>query len=368
MPAILSHHLFGRTFLARENNRAFMTRDARDAFLLGNQGPDPLFFATRTPSLVTIKTLGSCMHTERIEDYLGLWREMLDRLQIKDHTYTVLRAYLYGFLCHYVLDRATHPLVHAYEEAICHAGVSGLDPSDRSFVHGQIEADLDVYLLYRLTGRTLEEYNIPKQVLYASDAVLSSIDVLYGAAAHLFDIKVPRGAFTRSIRDMRATVHVLYSPGGTKRKVIGQVERLVRPHSLLQAMSHQSDAHEDTWFANEENERWLHPQTREESTSSFNELFDTALETALADIKIFNAGVPVIEITKGLNFYGQSEHRPATDQDTPKMHNGDSPFDKDMSVKDSPHSQEVKRELSPQNKSPQDKNPQDKNCLDGESL
>lgn len=305
MPAILSHHLFGRTLLAREGSRAFMTRDTRDAFLLGNQGPDPLFYATRTPSLLDMKSMGTRMHEAPIEDYLEEWRAILGRLQIKDHTYKVLEAYLYGFLCHYALDRAVHPLVHAYVDAICHAGVKGLGPDDSSFVHGQIEADLDVYVLYRLTGRTLEEYCIPKQVLYSSDAVLSTIDALYTAAARMLGTKVPRGAFTRSTRDMRTAVSLLYSPGGTKRKLIGRIERVARPHSLLQAMSHQPEVYEDIWYTNESKEPWLHPETRLESRQSFDELFELALDSVLIDRRAFNEGAPLIEVTRGLDFHGR---------------------------------------------------------------
>ncbi len=79
MPAILSHHLFGRSVLARNNNRSFATRNARDAFLLGNQGPDPLFFVTRSLALADAKRLGSRMHSdpERIVQYLEAWRGVL---------------------------------------------------------------------------------------------------------------------------------------------------------------------------------------------------------------------------------------------------------------------------------------------------
>lgn len=305
MPAILSHHLFGRALLARENNSAFMTRDARDAFLLGNQGPDPLFYATRTPALVRIKTLGSRMHHEHIEEYLQTWREMLDCFKTEEYLYEVLQAYVYGFLCHYALDKAVHPLVYFYEEALCGAGIKGLGHEASSFVHGQIESDLDVYLLYKLTGRTLEEYRIPQQVLFANNAVLSHVDLLYGTVAPLFALKVPRKVYTRSLKNMRTVVHLLYSPGGTKRDILGRAERLVRPHSLLQAMSHRPEAVHDTWYANEERQSWLHRDARSESKQSFGELFDTAFEAAESCIELFAAGAPAAEITKGQDFASQ---------------------------------------------------------------
>jgi hypothetical protein len=302
MPALLSHHLFGRAILARQNHRVYTTRDARDAFLLGNQGPDPLFYATRSLALVNIKTLGSRLHNEHISTYLKVWRELLANAEGYPHE--ILQAYLNGYLCHYALDRTAHPLIYAFEEAILYAGAAGINLDDGSFIHGQIEADLDVFLLYQLTGRTIDEYYIPKQVLYSSTRALFCIGQLYREAARLLGSKVPQEVFSLSVEDMRTAVRLLYSPGGTKRGLVGHLERLVRPHSLLQAMSHRREAAFDNWYANEEHVAWLHPQTRERRTESFVDLFDAALETAFEDMELFSAGAPVVEITKGLDFSG----------------------------------------------------------------
>jgi hypothetical protein len=244
------------------------------------------------------------MHKENITEFFELWRSMLDRHQSQDPVFRIQRAYVYGVFCHYFLDRTTHPYVFAYIEALCSAGVKGLDPEDDSYVHGQLEADLDMYLLYRLTGRTLEEYRIPKQVLYSSDAALLSIDMLYLAAAEIFGLKIPRNAFSQSVKDMRLAQKVLYSPRGTKRRVFGNLERLVRKHSYLQAMSHSSEAQNAAWYANEDKHKWLHPKTREASNKSFFELFEDAMKEVQAQRELFDSGAPISEITRGYDFFG----------------------------------------------------------------
>lgn len=307
MPAILSHHLFGRTLLAQKNNRAFLTRDARDAFLLGNQGPDPLFYGTLSTRMINVKKLGVSMHREGIDTYLEAWRELLDHHHIKDHEHEILKAYVYGYLCHFALDRTAHPYVDAYTDALCSAGVPGLGLDAHSFVHSQIEADLDVYLLYRLAGRTIDQYCIPKQVLYASDAALSSIDALYGVAARILKLEVPRAVFSRSVKEMRSIQKLLYSPGGTRRKLVGRLERLVRPHSIMQALSHRPEAYLDAWYANEEHAPWFNNETGEESTLSYYELFEEALAVAREDMDLFKEGAPIREISKGQTFRGTAQ-------------------------------------------------------------
>ena len=303
MPAILSHHIFGRSLLPKLDPDLSLTRDQRDAFLLGNQGPDPLFYATFSTRLARIKTLGARMHKEHIETYLDLWRQQIQGLDGQQQA--LLGAYLNGFLCHFALDSTAHPLILAFEEAIAYAGIEGLNVEDSSYIHGQLEADLDVYLLYRTCGRTIDEYFIPKQVLYSSPAALRLIDQLYlSASRDIYDLRLPDNAFSLAVRDMRRTVRISYSPGGSKRRLLGRIERTLRPHSLLQAMSHRKDGHLECWFANEQHQTWLHPQSREQQSLSYLDLFAQAQQTAAEYIELFWNGADPTVITGGRDFLG----------------------------------------------------------------
>ena len=63
MPAILTHDLFGRGVL--EDATALLnlrTPAERDAFLLGNQGPDPLFYLVIDPLMHKWSPLGGALH------------------------------------------------------------------------------------------------------------------------------------------------------------------------------------------------------------------------------------------------------------------------------------------------------------------
>ena len=44
MPAILTHDFFGQDVYAAHSHVIGKSIDEKDAFLLGNQGPDPLFY------------------------------------------------------------------------------------------------------------------------------------------------------------------------------------------------------------------------------------------------------------------------------------------------------------------------------------
>ena len=48
MPAIITHDLFAKDIYGTAFESIGGTRDEAEAFLLGNQGPDPLFFVRKS--------------------------------------------------------------------------------------------------------------------------------------------------------------------------------------------------------------------------------------------------------------------------------------------------------------------------------
>ncbi|MDR3052754.1 MAG: zinc dependent phospholipase C family protein [Coriobacteriales bacterium] len=304
MPALLTHHLFGTSVLSQLGGGAFPSRNERDAFLLGNQGPDPFFYTLFSPALVDLKRFGSTLHHEQVDASFEALRRYTRAVTVPWQK--VVDAYLCGYLCHFSLDSVAHPFVYAQQNAITGAGVEGLDQSDGSVVHGQIETDLDAMMLKRATGKTIEDFVIARQILHASDAVLGQLDLLYNYTAwEVYGLKLPDRAFTRGVRDMRTTYGVLRSSTGKKRIALGYLERLARRHSLAQAMSHRADVGERCDFDNEEHASWINPFTGEQSDASFADLFAAALSVALENLRLHEEGAASVLLSVGLDFEGR---------------------------------------------------------------
>jgi hypothetical protein len=284
MPALLSHHCFGRDVLSALGPQHFSTRAERDAFNLGNQGPDPFFFAALTPQLVAYKRFGTRMHTSSIVGAFDAMAEAArERLAAGSRTQI---AYLCGHICHFTLDSMAHPFIFATEKALCTAGVRGLDERDRQVVHAQIESDFDSMMLFRDVGKTVAEIRITRSLLQGDKAVLQSIGWLYAQVARqVFDIGLDDGAYGRCLRDMRLTYDLIQSRTGRKRAAIGFIERLLplRRHSLLQALSPCSDIQE-SGLANLSHQSWTNPFTGISSNSSFIDIFDAAVSAAVARV------------------------------------------------------------------------------------
>ena len=70
MPAIITHDLFGKDVYGKTFDTIGGSRDAAEAFLLGNQGPDPLFFVAPDPRYRRVGKLASTLHRTRPAEFL----------------------------------------------------------------------------------------------------------------------------------------------------------------------------------------------------------------------------------------------------------------------------------------------------------
>jgi hypothetical protein len=310
MPALLTHDYFGQdvikhiggTFFNRPDDEALNT-DLRDAFLLGNQGPDPFFFTLFSVHLKRCKEFGSRMHHEKIAETMEAFRRLA--FKSPEPQQSILYAYLLGFICHFTLDSTMHPFVYAQQYALCDAGVEGLDRRDGSIVHGQIEADLDAMVLTQRVGAGVETYDFTTEVLKARESTLELLDTAYRALAlEVYAVDLPKDAFSRGVKDWRTTIKRLYSPRGIKRVAFGGAERIFRRHSLVQAISLRAGVGESCDFDNHEHLPWKNPSTGVVSDASFSDLFQTALRAAVANAARFVKGEAAAELTLGLDFEG----------------------------------------------------------------
>ncbi len=308
MPAIITHDQFGRDALELPAAQFITTKQERCAFLLGNQGPDPLFYSVASPRTAKYTKLGSQMHHNQPSAVLYSMANSL--VYLPESAHGIAKAYIAGFLCHYLLDRAEHPLVYAQQYALCDAGVDGLTEADGSEVHAIIESDLDEMMLWTRRGKTVQDFRPQKEILKADYQTLSIVSYLFSMAVRdAFGQDVRPDLFTKSVHGFRRIQHVFHSPRGKKREFLGNFERRFRPHSFVQAMSHRAEELEVSDFENATNAAWINPFTKKVNTASFHDLYGEALGQAQNWIGRITSGEfsmqDAKELTEGLNFSGE---------------------------------------------------------------
>lgn len=307
MPALITHDFFGQDVYHDIHATIGGTRDEYEAFLLGNQGPDPLFYLVISPHLREFNRLGSTMHNVKPSELIVALKDSLSVLTEDERP--VGRAYALGFLCHYTLDSSMHPLVYAQEYAVCDAGVEGLSRKDGSEVHATIESEFDEMVLFTTRHQTISSFNPAEEILKASEYTLETISKMYAyVAMTVYGLFVPTDLFETAVRNFRFVQGVFHSPSGTKRAAIGKLEELIRPHSFFRSMSHRPIEITQSAFDNHEHATWENPFTGEESSEGFWDIFTNAQTTAKDSIALFASRDFDIEaaraITGDLDFSG----------------------------------------------------------------
>ncbi|MEA5020951.1 MAG: peptidase [Gordonibacter sp.] len=287
MPALITHDFFGQDVYDRLFRTIGGTHDEAQAFLLGNQGPDPLFYSIVSPSLREHNRLGNVMHSEKPSELIAAFKNSLSILD--EDELPLGRAYAFGFVCHYTLDSLVHPLVYFNEYRLCDAGEPGLSRVDGNEVHATIESELDELVLFEKRGETIETFSPWREILQADDRVLSIISKMYAyAALVVYGRIIPQDMFATSVRGFRSVQKLFHSPTGRKRAALGRIEQLIRPFSFFQSMSHRPIELTESAYNNHEHQPWEDPYTGEESTDSFWDRYHKALEKSALNIETFD--------------------------------------------------------------------------------
>lgn len=310
MPAIITHDFFGRDLIEQGLVPMGPSAAERQAFLLGNQGPDPLFYSiVGSVRMKDFNKLGSLMHDEKTPELLEAFHRAVDGFEGADRF--IARAYALGFLCHYALDSHMHPFVYFWQYNMCEAGVPDLTEKDGHEVHAAIESELDEMVLFAKTGTTIAEFAPRKEMLKSTDFALDVISRLYCKVVQdVWQLQIPEDMFMACVKRFRLVAGVFHSPKGIKRHTLGVVEELARPYSFMRAMSHRALPLEDSPFCNSQHGMWIEPATGTRRTDSFWDIFTDAQTYAADLMAAFRADEFDIEAARrfvaGRNFDGDT--------------------------------------------------------------
>lgn len=148
MPAVYAHRVFGKAVfdaLPAPLKSAFAPY--KEAYLLGFEGPDILFYHKPFQANAT-KKKGSDLHHVSAESFFVNCAKKICSQNTENVENTALSAYVAGFICHFLLDNACHPRIYELE-------FTG------KVTHARIESEFDKYLL-RLNGQKVFGNNVGK--------------------------------------------------------------------------------------------------------------------------------------------------------------------------------------------------------------
>lgn len=148
MPAMYAHLRFGQEVTKQlPTSLQTLIHSYQDAFTIGLQGPDILFFF-QPYKKNKINQLGNAMHKQTATTFLTY-----AIAQLEENDSEQAHAYLLGFLCHFILDSA------------CHYYVEDMIPVTKTD-HYIIESEFEKYLMKK-------DHIIPQSYDYTKDIPIS---------------------------------------------------------------------------------------------------------------------------------------------------------------------------------------------------
>lgn len=331
MPAILTHYIAGQAVLnslAPQISRKI--RPCEQLYNLGTQGPDIFFYYIPGAMRKHTRGIGSYMHQNDLGHFLvqmaqqakaagplvdtaasGRMRALpvvefgsLPRRQDSQSTeepfqesddypdsghipaedakakpdfdaQDAIFAYTAGFIMHYAVDSRTHPYVYAKTEK------PGASKIENSTCHHDFEAAIDIAMLMRHSGKKPADCKLwqlinadPAQRTAASGAVSAAIDGVYGRTVSQKEVRKAMGCMVQIVR-------LIQSRKGRRKKIMGAAERLFLGHPLNASIIHDQDIDSGTDYLNEENQPWQAPWENTDSTGSFLDLYQAAVDEGL---------------------------------------------------------------------------------------
>lgn len=307
MPALITHHLFGENAATLLPEGIITGQEELLAFLLGNQGPDPLFARWRAlPYKATLcHSLAHEMHQRRaLATFVALRNGVA---HLSEEYKTVGRAFALGLVAHYVLDSSAHPFVFAQQYALCSAG-TGLENAPTE-VHAIIESDIDSWLLWQERHVTVRESPAATDLVHTDRIAQVGGTLFSQVATQVYGMPLETAEYGHAVNDYRLLYKAIDPAGCLGMQMLASLERIARPHSQLAAMAHHPTTSDDCASANLDRRPWKDPSTGAVRNDSFADIFEDTLDAwpNIAESIVRGDIDAFAQLTHGVNYDGFPE-------------------------------------------------------------
>lgn len=268
MPSIATHYLFGQDLLNRlDHSEQDTLAKSMGAFRLGLQGPDIFLYDLIHTKIAKDMNFGEIMHTKRTDIFFFHYIEYLKTNKLCDNATAI--AYFYGMLCHYSLDSTAHPYIY-YSTNLY--GNSPEGQAKSLFAHRQFETDLDELLYYDRTKKSICNINRASFMDITPIEIAVICPILAYAISETYKSDVSAAYIKGAIKRCLKLNSILNDNFGNKKKLTKHISgnEMIYTRKLPSRKC-----------LNEKHELWLVPIDGEIMQSSFLDLYNHGLATAV---------------------------------------------------------------------------------------
>jgi len=286
MPSIITHTLMAEKVLRSLPDAELKTliNNNKQAFLLGVNGPDFLYFYDAMPwndqkMRSNFTYLANEIHSGHINDFyqkaINVIKNQRDQM-LKD----VMISYLAGHLCHWALDCTAHPFIFYRTNGTT---------EETKYWHYRYEAMIDTYMMNYFKAEELVTYP-PANLLEHDDLAIEAITKIYAMPVkEIWDFDLNEKNVNKAFKDFHNILMLVYDPIGIWFNIIQTIEIIQKKkwsltgHFLMLKLDDTKD------ILNLTKQKWSNPcDCSEVHHDSFIELFDDAIELGVKTLVSFD--------------------------------------------------------------------------------
>lgn len=296
MPAAITHYFEAKKAWNKFSGKNAGESLSANAFLWGAQGPDFFFCHNFLPWRhgKGLSGYASKLHGSLPSHILGIMRDYA----VSHSGEQEIRSYIYGFLCHYSMDRTAHPFVN-YNVSCLKEIISGRSDS---FLHCQIESAIDVIILRFETNSLPTDFNLKKTV--PKDIVaMEKISKLYVYVIdRLFGESISENDVFQAEKDCRLAMGLLNDRTTFKKGLVEHMEK--RKGCYEHSCCIRGICEDDNYdYANILHSEWHYPKESPEiRTESFFDLYEKSVGESADLIRNFYSSDDLSALTGEIPF------------------------------------------------------------------
>lgn len=251
MPSYKTHSIHGEIILPQIEKKIDIDKELIKIYCIG---PDSL--------IATDYNTFNHQHNSKTKDYFEVMLKLIKKNKLQENE--VVMSFLYGQLDHFILDCIMHPFIYYFTEDLPKNHI--INP------HSLVEMSIDNYIMQKYHKNDILYYkNIPSNY-----ELNNLINALYQRVYSVYNTSIN------------------YNIGISLIKLFDiLVRRLLKFSWIINVLDIQNITYNENIedilpYLNLENEVWYHPETGEEFFSSFNDLWNKAVEIVLEVINDAN--------------------------------------------------------------------------------
>lgn len=285
MPSTITHAYFGIDVYNKLNNKSKKNLlPYIEQLKTFAQGPDVLYFYNSINFFKgkNIKNLGHYMHSHNTKDFFVNIISFIKKNHLEED-YEVI-SYLYGTICHYVLDYTTHPFIF-YKTGIVNKKKK--ETFKYAGLHNDMESYIDAYYIYIKEKIKPRNFKVHKYALNTYKFSSSLSNVINYTFSKTYNYDKASLFYLKSIKQMRIVYYLMrYDPLGIKKIIYKIFNIFIRnPKFKNMSISYNIDPLNKINYLNLNKNYWNNPTNKDIiSNDSFIELYDKAIKTALSII------------------------------------------------------------------------------------